>query len=503
MSSVAIADYLASGFGSKPVAFFIDYYAHFPKVAIGHWPPFFEFLQAVVFLFFGASAFVAMVLQAAIAGLCSAVTASVTARSFGALSGITAGLVVLLSPVFLPMPDEVMADTLEALTVAVATVCWGVFYKDRGWLSCFLFALTAALSILTKGTGFGLALMPFIYVAFRRDAAFLFNPKTLVAAALVAALTGPWYLYTYRMAADGFVYAWGWAYSRLAIPFFLRGVIDAVGPVGSLVYCYGVFRCFVSSGKTGFAPHPVILAFAASSLGMILFPMFAPADLDARYLIPALPGVVIVAFAGFYQALESVPWLVAHKRIARSIPVLVFIASTALLIRLPHAVSLHSDVIVHYIMASGQPNMLTLVTGSVGAEGAFISSFAEADRQKQHYVIRAQKALASSNWMASSYALKFSTADAVANWINDAGIGWVVLDEDSRRREFPHSALLKAAIAQGSLHAQLRQVVDHEGGRMLLYSLPQAANMATLSDTLSSALYPGHIEPRGTDAPDK
>ena len=69
VSSIAIADYLASGLGSRPVAFFINYYAHFPKVAIGHWPPFFEFLQAIVILLFGANAVTALGLQAAIAGV--------------------------------------------------------------------------------------------------------------------------------------------------------------------------------------------------------------------------------------------------------------------------------------------------------------------------------------------------------------------------------------------------------------------------------------------------
>ena len=249
VSSIAIADYLASGLGSRPVAFFIDYYAHFPKVAIGHWPPFFEFLQAIVILLFGANAFTALGLQAAIAGATAAVAAAVTSRLFGVVAGLTAGLAVLLSPVFLAIPDEVMADTLGALTVAAATVCWSVFLQERSWRSCCLFAVTATLSILTKGTGLGLALMPLIDAALRRDAAFLLHPKTLAAAALVAMLTAPWYLLTYRMAADGFVYTWGWHYTRLAVPFFLRGLIGAVGLPCSLLYGYGVVRCWASVGQ--------------------------------------------------------------------------------------------------------------------------------------------------------------------------------------------------------------------------------------------------------------
>ena len=142
---------------------------------------------------------------------------------------------------------------------------------------------------------------------------------------------------------------------------------------------------------------------------MLLFVMVAPADLDVRYLIPALPGVVIVAIAGFYRALESLPWLCAQTRIARSIPVLVFLASTLLLARLPHPVSLHSDVLVRDILVSGEPNMLILVSGTPMAEGAFIASFAQADRGRQHYVVRAQKALAKTSWMGDQYTLTFQT----------------------------------------------------------------------------------------------
>ena len=494
VSSIAIADYLATGLGSRPVAFFIDYYAHFPKVAIGHWPPFFEFLQAIVILLFGANAVTALGLQAAIAGATAAVAAAVTSRLYGVVAGLTAGLAVLLSPVFLAIPDEVMADTLGALTVAAATVCWSVFFKERSWRSCCLFAVTATVSILTKGTGLGLALMPLIDAALRRDAAFLLHPKTLAAAALVAMLTAPWYLLTYRMAADGFVYAWGWHYTRLAVPFFLRGLIGAVGLPCSLLYGYGVARCWTSSAKPIADMPPVISAFAASSLAMLLFVMLAPADLDVRYLIPALPGVVIVAFAGFYRALESVPWLCAQTRIARSIPVLVFLASTVVLARLPHPVSLHSDVLVRDIMASGKPNMLTLVSGTPLAEGAFIASFAQADRGRQHYVVRAQKALAKTSWMGDQYTLTFQTPAEIAGWIDAVGIGWIVLDEDSRYRNFPHNALLKTAIDQGLLHATLMDVVDHAGGRMSLYALPQAANVASISAKLLPALYPGHLD---------
>ena len=98
-----------------------------------------------------------------------------------------------------------------------------------------------------------------------------------------------------------------------------------------------------------------------------------------------------------------------------------FLPQRSLLARLPHPVSLHSDVLVRDILASGKPNMLTLVSGTPLAEGAFIASFAQADRGRQHYVIRAQKALAKTSWMGDQYTLTFQTPAEVAGWIDDGG----------------------------------------------------------------------------------
>src|SRR5579871_5887162 len=66
VTSLMLADYLTHW--GDPIAFAKAYYVHLPRVAIGHWPPFFEGLQGAVFVLFGGSNKVAMGLQAVIAG---------------------------------------------------------------------------------------------------------------------------------------------------------------------------------------------------------------------------------------------------------------------------------------------------------------------------------------------------------------------------------------------------------------------------------------------------
>jgi len=101
---------------------------HFPKAAVGYWPPVFEFLQASAFLVFGTEEAVALVLQAIFAGLCAAIAAAVWSRISGLVAGALSSSIVLFSPICLNMIDEVMADTLLAATVTLTAVAWSLIY---------------------------------------------------------------------------------------------------------------------------------------------------------------------------------------------------------------------------------------------------------------------------------------------------------------------------------------------------------------------------------------
>ena len=312
------------------MAFAKDYYRHFPKVAIGHWPPVFETTQALAFLIFGSSGRVAIALQALIAGGAAALPAAVLAGSLGIAEGILGGAIVLLSPIFLPMLDLVMADMLLALFVTLTALAWSRFYTHRSWRWALLFAASAAAAILTKGTGFGLALLPIFYLALKGDLTFLFDRKLLAAGALVAVLTLPWYALTYKMAADGFVYAWGWSYTKLAVPFFLRGLAASLGVPCLLAFVIGLY--FNRRQRTRLATHPDIATLIATVLAMLAFAMLAPADLDRRYLIPILPGIAIVAVWGMSQGLAA---LTKRQAIARPVVIAVLALSIALVFSMP------------------------------------------------------------------------------------------------------------------------------------------------------------------------
>jgi hypothetical protein len=51
VSSLLVRDYLAQFPWPSPLPWAINYYVHYPKVAIGHWPPGYYALQGVWWLF--------------------------------------------------------------------------------------------------------------------------------------------------------------------------------------------------------------------------------------------------------------------------------------------------------------------------------------------------------------------------------------------------------------------------------------------------------------------
>ena len=52
VTGLMVRDYIAAGFPDSPSRFAENYYLHYPKVAIGHWPPVFYSIQAAWMLIF-------------------------------------------------------------------------------------------------------------------------------------------------------------------------------------------------------------------------------------------------------------------------------------------------------------------------------------------------------------------------------------------------------------------------------------------------------------------
>src|SRR3982751_1319857 len=126
VTSLMLRDYFVHFHFESPLRFAQDYYHHYPKVAFGHWPPFFYIVQAIWMGLFSAAR-ISIRLQIACTTAFLAFGVFREGRNlFGPVLALAAAVLTVCLPLVQTYSDEEMAETL--LTV----MCfWSVIYFAR------------------------------------------------------------------------------------------------------------------------------------------------------------------------------------------------------------------------------------------------------------------------------------------------------------------------------------------------------------------------------------
>ncbi len=275
------------------------FYAHYPKVALGVWPPAFYTVQTAWTLLFGVSRTSVLMLMATIAGAVGVVMYRVVKAEFGLFAGCLAPFLWLSAPLVRMHYGMIMAEMLSTLTMFSATVFWGRYLDEKRMRDAVWFALFSAMAILTKGTGLALVLMVVFSMLLLRRWSILREKATWVAAALVGIIAGPWTWY-FRKAGTQ---VGGWAdnsgglsvaFTMEAIPYYLRHLVLAMGiAVFGFALMGMAARSFgggVRSGRWTALTSLVLAVFA--------FQCILPVGHEARHIISATPALVVLAMAG-------------------------------------------------------------------------------------------------------------------------------------------------------------------------------------------------------------
>ena len=97
------------------------FYEHYPKVALGVWPPFFYLVQSAWTLPFGESRMSVLLLMASLAAGVATLIYGALRREFGMLPAAAAALLWLCGPLAREYYGMIMAETLGTLTMLGAT----------------------------------------------------------------------------------------------------------------------------------------------------------------------------------------------------------------------------------------------------------------------------------------------------------------------------------------------------------------------------------------------
>ncbi|WBO23637.1 ArnT family glycosyltransferase [Sphingomonas abietis] len=485
VNTLFLADWLRAGCPS-PMGFARDFYAHFPKLSIGHWPPGWYGLLAPLFAVIRPSPFGAALLSAFVAGLPALII--LWAMERGAMEragarrwGVAAAFAYLLLPIVANEARYVRLDQPVALVAGLAAMAWFAASARPTLCRYLLFGALAAFATLTKGNGALVMLVPALDILMAARWRQLADGRLWLAAAATLLVVAPWYYVSFKIAAGGFNYAPGLPYAWLSLQADGAAILANLGWAGIAVAAFGA-----GAGWRDEASRPIIRLAIAMILATLLFQAAIPVALEDRYVLPAIPWLVVLIARG----------LIALARLHRWAPVAVGLV--AALIVGPAVATLATTAPKPDIGATGVAERMRaapgiwLIDGRAGGEGAMIAAAAYADGGRRTiWAARASQWLSTSDFMGRDYRLSVHRPAEARAVLDGLGVRGVVSIAEKGRLAYPHSALLRGAIALPGFVAQDRPFPRGAGSTLIATRLapivPQAGRLASGSGSTGVA----------------
>ncbi len=476
VTGLMVYDYLNTDLGGHPLRFAEAYYETYPKVALGHFPPGFYAVQALWFTLASASMESVLALQSLTAALIASLLVW-TGRRLGIawLPLLVMGGVFCLLPLVHRYVAMVMSDLLLSLGCLLASICFGWYLQTQRWVASVCFGLVAAATIMVKGSGLMLALVPPVAIALSGKWALLKRWSLWLGAVPVLLICFPWMLVTYKITQEGMVQAWSVGYMAAAVPYFAKELNHTLGPVLLIllgVGLVGVLRQFWVSGPLD-GMRAVLLALP---VGLAVTYLFIPVGFEQRYWLPAVAPFLVLAALGW----EMIAGGLQRKGVPAGGLVAVGVVATGLAVlpiaARPTKVFGGFDSLIQLIHQSNRTAAdKTLVVSDARGEGAVIAGLAMGDARPGGAVLRGSKVLSTSDWMGRGYQLAHETDDALAQYLVNEGIEWIVVDESvsADRRTTHHDQMTRWMEQPGVFErvqsATIRRKYGVEGGEAHLY----------------------------------
>ncbi len=479
VNALFLGDWIRAGFPS-PMAFAQDYYAHFPRLTIGHWPPGWYMIEAPFFALFRPSPFGALLLSAFVAGLPS----GAIVWAFDRMGRLTLGLGLAALYVLLPLVVDggryLLLDQPVALAVALAAIAWARASDKPGWFRFLIFAALAAACPLVKGNGALIALVPAIDIALTGRWRLLRLPALWGAALATLAVVAPWYWISFRISAGGFNYAPGLEYAGFAITANAQAIFANLGIGGLALALVGAASAFGALRPDESRIARLAIAVVAATL---LFQSIVPAALEPRYVTPLLPWLEILAGLGLVTLWRAGT---AQRVAGGALGVLTLVPALLGLWALEAKPDIGAPALARTMVREGG---LWLVDGRAGGEGALIAEAAWADNgAKRVWISRASQWLSTSDFMGRGYVLTARYPEAARGVLDRIGAGGVASIAEKREPAYPHSVVLNRAVNAGGYTVGLKTFVAGDGSVLLARrDLPVTPNIALIRQNSGSA----------------
>ncbi len=424
VTGLMVRDFLVGLHYGEPMEFARNYYAHYPKVAFGHWPPLLYILEAFWMMLFSASRFSILMGFALLTTVTAWVIYVVVRNQFGGKAGAISALFYICLPITQVYSDEVMAESLLTLVSLGAVLYFAKYLESGCWQDSLWYGIFAALAILTKGSGWDLAIVPPVALLLTGRLALVRNPSFWLPAGVVIILCGPWQMLTMSMVQQG----WqggsspSFAYTFAALHQFASVFVGLLGWGITPLLLLGIV---VTVAIPYF--HSKVVPFWAAMFASIfaawIFHSIVPAGVEPRKLIIGIPAMILFLFAGGDWFAKRLRW---NPGIIAATAAVVFVAQQFTIPRETHYGYLEA---AEYL--ESQPNLQTspiLVSSEHDGEGMLISELAMRHSGPPWTVLRGTKVLAKTEWTAAVLENYYRTPRDLLRYLHQAKIGVLVID---------------------------------------------------------------------------
>ncbi len=432
VTSLMFGDYARSGFPESPLSYAEKYYVHYPKVAIGMWPPVFYGAAGAWTLAFGTTRVSLLAFSALLGALLSASLAVFVKRLYGRAFGLIAGAAfTLLGPVQAGN-DMVMLDVAVSLACFWSMLLLVEYFRNERLGTAIAFGAATAGAMLVKGNASACVLMAFFMLPLTGRYRLLKRPGLYLAGAVVAIFGLPWQIVSLKMLQSsvpmahvdghyfirmmtGYVAILAKEFTPLVAAFLLAGLAAAAWPA-----------------LRRSSPDSLAVAGAASLfLATLVFHCVAPnPGPDERYMTAALaPGIALFVVGCRYVSRLRIPTRASEGvRAAVLAGVSLATAWASGAFAVPHLPAFGFVDAARLAMASNAPRNAMLICSDSQGEGGFVAEVAMRDRRLSRIVLRASKVLAESSWTGGRVNMMFDNGAGVAKYLDEVAVDLVVMD---------------------------------------------------------------------------
>jgi hypothetical protein len=473
VSGSMIHDFLLGGPFRNPVGFLVDFHSHYPLVDIGHWPPLYYVIEAGWMLPFSASRTSMLVLSATVTALTALLLYWDLGRRIGLLAGLFAAIAFITAPLVEAASSTLMLDVPVALFCVAAMLAFARFMESGRARYSTAFGLFAVAALLVKGNAGCLALLPPVAILLGRRFDLLRVPAFWIPVPIVAVLAAPWYALTHARTEAGFRYAAGWNYISSAAVANSVFLLHTVGPLILALALIGLVRlCLSARGADALA-----VSAAGLLVGVVLFLLLIPAAITDRYMIPALPPVLILAaFAASWLAGRFLAGTASRRRRNEIVAFIILIVSAV-----PQALELPSLEVDHDGMTEAArqiwlaripANASVLIATDPLAEGQAVADLAMRDPQRPSlFAVRGSRLLGGGGYNNSEYQPRFTTPAEVMAEIDRYSIPLILVRKRGDGSDWEHVAQLEAARESDPSRWELIYRDDRHGPEIQLFRL--------------------------------